>query len=86
MTDQFANKIVFIILLLIIMGIVFIFNSVYQGYFLNIFLSKIKNNSGNYSSINIIMMFVAILSILFLLYWAFKPKMVRRESQFRSTD
>jgi hypothetical protein len=86
MTDQFANLIVFIILLLIITAIVFIFNSAYQGYFLNIFLSKIKNNSGNYSSINIVIMFVAILSILFLLYWAFKPKTTRRESQFRSKD
>ena len=86
MTDQFANSIVFLLLLTIIICIVYMFNSIYQGYFLNIFLSKIKNISGNYSSINIILMFVAILSFLFLLYWAFKPKLVRRESQFRSKD
>lgn len=86
MTDQFANSIVFLLLLTIIICIIYVFNNVFQGYILSIFLTKIKNNSGNYSSINIIMMFVAILSILFLLYWAFKPKLVRRESQFRHED
>ncbi len=86
MTDRFANQLVFVILLFIIFGILFMFNTMFQGYFLNIFLSKIKNNSGNYSSMNIIIMFVAILSLLFLLYWVFKPRTIRHESQFRTKD
>ena len=86
MTNNVANRLVFLILLFIIFGILYIFNTVFQGYILSIFLSKIKNNSGNYSSIKIIMMIVAILSILFLLYWLFKPRTIRNESQFRTKD
>jgi uncharacterized BrkB/YihY/UPF0761 family membrane protein len=86
MTDRFANQIVFFILLLVIFGILFLLNSVYQGYIINLFLNKIKNNSGNYSSTKIILMFIAILSIIFLLYWLFKPNTTKRESQFRQED
>ncbi len=86
MTDNLANQIVFLILLFVIFGILFMLNSIYQGYITSIFLNKIKNNSGNYSSTNILLMFIAVLSIVFLLYWLFKPKTNKRESQFREVN
>lgn len=65
MNDEEANKVVFVIIIFIILGILFILTIFAKAYILN----KILNNSGNYNAIKILLMFAAAISIFFLIYW-----------------
>lgn len=69
MNDQDANKVIFIILIFIILGILFILNIFAKAYVWNNILDKIRNNSGNYTTTKILMMFVAFIALSFIIYW-----------------
>jgi len=80
MNDLTANQIVFVILIIIVLMILFALNMIGQTFISGKIL---KNNSGNYSGFNIIMMVFSISAIGVILYWAFKPKRTMRASATR---
>ena len=80
MNDQDANKVIFVILIFIILGILFILNIFAKAYIWNNILDKMRNNSGNYTATKILMMVVAFISLSFLIYWLFSSKIIIRHS------
>jgi uncharacterized membrane protein len=86
MNDQEANKVIFVILIFIILGILFILNIFAKAYVLNNILDKMRNNSGNYNATKILMMFVAFISLSFLIYWLFSSKTLIRHSLTRRKE
>jgi hypothetical protein len=80
MNDQEANKVIFVILIFIILGILFILNIFAKAYVWNNILDKMRNNSGNYTATKILMMVVAFISLSFLIYWLFSSKTIIRHS------
>jgi uncharacterized membrane protein len=86
MDDLKANQIVFLILIFIIVGILFILNIFTKAYVWGAWLNRMKNNSGNYNAGKIIMMLLAALALYFLLTWMFSPKITTRASQSRSKE
>lgn len=68
MRDQTSNQIVFILLLAILIGMVLSVYVLLQG----VIASKIKNNAGNLSSLNILMMFGVFVGMFFLIRFFFK--------------
>ena len=76
MNDQDANKVIFVILIFIILGILFILNIFAKAYIWNNILDKMRNNSGNYTATKILMMVVAFISLSFLIYWLFSSKII----------
>jgi uncharacterized BrkB/YihY/UPF0761 family membrane protein len=81
MDDITANKIVFLLLLFIVIGIIITVNTIAKVNMYGIFLSHLQNNTGNWSTIKILMMFFAIVFIMIMLYWIFRPKMTQRHSR-----
>jgi uncharacterized BrkB/YihY/UPF0761 family membrane protein len=86
MNDEEANKVIFVILIFIILGILFILNIFAKAYVWNNMLDKIRNNSGNYTATKILMMFTAFIAISFLIYWLFSSKTIVRHSLMRGKD
>ena len=80
MNDQEANKVIFVILIFIILGILFILNIFAKAYVWNNILDKMRNNSGNYTATKILMMVVAFISLSFLIYWLFSSKTIIHHS------
>ena len=80
MNDQDANKVIFVILIFIILGILFILNIFAKAYIWNNILDKMRNNSGNYTATKILMMVVAFISLSFLIYWLFSSKTIIHHS------
>jgi hypothetical protein len=72
MEEQTANRIVFFLLLLIIIGIVLSLQVLLQGAIMN----KLKNSTGNLSSLNIIMMFAVFVGLFFLIRFFFRSRQV----------
>jgi hypothetical protein len=70
MDDQTANRIVFFILLFAIIGIVLSLHVLLQGSIMN----KLKNSTGNLSSMNIIMMFAVFVAMFFLIRFFFNRR------------
>lgn len=86
MNDQEANKVIFVILIFIILGILFILNIFAKAYVWNNILDKMRNNSGNYTATKILMMVVAFISLSFLIYWLFSSKTIIHHSLTRRKD
>ena len=80
MNDVEANKVVFVIIIFIIIGILFILSILTKAFVLN----KLRNNSGNYNTIKILLMFAAVILIFFLIYWLFSSKISIRHSLMRA--
>ena len=80
MNDQDANKVIFVILIFIILGILFILNIFAKAYVWNNILDKMRNKSGNYTATKILMMVVAFISLSFLIYWLFSSKTIIHHS------
>jgi hypothetical protein len=74
MNDYTANTIVFLILIFIVIGILLVLNTIGKAYMYGKIVGLIKNNSGNYSATNIVMLVGAIGAAYFLIYWLFMPK------------
>ena len=86
MSDITANQIVFFILIFIIIGLLMvlkIFLDVKMG---ERFVGRLRNNSGNYSPMNILLMAVAIGAIYFIIIYIFRSKTTVRPSLTRSQD
>jgi uncharacterized membrane protein len=81
-----AKQIVFLILIFVIVGIVFILNIFAKAYFYGNLLNKMKNNSGNYNASKILMMFFVGIAIYFLILFLFMRKNTTRASLTRSKD
>lgn len=74
MKDSDANKIVFLILLFIIIGIVICINTLTGVFNLDFWIERMRNNSGEVSAYVIIMWFLAAIGIYFMIHWIFFAK------------
>ena len=86
MNDQEANKVVFVILIFIILGILFILSILAKTFVWNNMLDKLHNNSGNYNAIKIILMFAASIAIYFLVYWLLTSRSFKYYSLVRGKE
>lgn len=74
MDDITANRIVFFILLLIVLGIVLALHTLVTPSLYGAFVHQLKNNTGNYSSHNILMMVAVAVGLYGLFVFLFTPK------------
>jgi uncharacterized membrane protein len=81
-----AKQIVFLILIFIIVGILFILNILTKAYVWGNWLNRMKNNSGNYSTYKILMWLFAAVFVYFLVYFLFMRKSTVRASLTRSKE
>lgn len=81
-----ANQIVFLILIFVVVGIVFILNIFAKAYIWGNLLNRMKNSSGNYDAGKILMMVAVAIALYFLLSYLFKPKYTIRSSLTRSKE
>lgn len=86
MTDYYANLIVFLLLMVIIFGILASLNMLFGPAIISVFLGKLKNNSGNFSTGHILAMFALFIVLYFLFYYLFKTKTTKRASLSRSEE
>jgi hypothetical protein len=70
MEEQNANRIVFFILLFVMLGIILSASMLLQGSFMN----KLKNSTGNLSSLNIIMMFAVFVGLFLLVRFFYRSR------------
>jgi hypothetical protein len=80
MNDEEANNVIYVILIFIILGILFILSILAKAFVWSNMLDKLKNNSGNYNAIKIILMFAAGIAIYFLVYWLLTSKAFKYDS------
>jgi hypothetical protein len=81
-----TEYIIFIILLFVILAIFFTLNIFAKAYFYNGLLNIMKNSSGNYNAVKIIMMVTSVFALYFLLYFLFIRKPITRQSLYRRKD
>jgi hypothetical protein len=81
-----ANQIVFLILIFVVVGILFILNILTKAYVWGNWLNRMKNSSGNYNTGKILMMVAAAVALYFLLSFLFMRKSPVRASLTRSKD
>lgn len=81
MDDATANKIVFGIFIFIVIGIIITVNQIARVSVYSAFISRLQNNSGNWSATKILLMFFALSGLLFILYWLFRPKTTQKSSR-----
>jgi glucan phosphoethanolaminetransferase (alkaline phosphatase superfamily) len=74
MKDSDANKIVFGILVFIIFGIVICINTLTHIFDVDMWINKMRNNSGEISAYVILMWFFAAIAIYFTIHWIFFAK------------
>ena len=74
MDDIAANRIVFFILVLIVLGIILALQTLVTPTVYGAFVHQLKNNSGNYSAGNIIMMVAVAVGLYLLFTFLFTPK------------
>ena len=86
MNDVEANKVIFVILIFIILGILFILSILAKAFIWDNMLNKLRNNSGNYNAIKIILMFAAAIAIYFLVYWLLSSRAFKYDSLVRGAD
>jgi hypothetical protein len=86
MNDLHVNQIVFLILIFVVVGILFILNIFAKAYVWGNWLNKMKNSSGNYDTGKILMMVAAAVALYFLLTYLFGSKKTVRSSLTRSKD
>jgi len=82
MNDEEANKVISIIVFFIILGILFILSIFAKAFIWN----KVRNSSGNYNAIKILIMFAAIISIFFLIYWLLYSRAFKYDSLISGKD
>jgi hypothetical protein len=75
-----GNYIIFLIVIFIIFGLLFILNIFAKAYVWNSFLNKMKNNSGNFNTSKILMMVSVVIALYFFLTWMFGSKQTIRPS------
>ena len=73
MDDITANRIVFVILLLIVFGIVATLHLLVTPSVYGSFVHQLKNNAGNYSTGNILMMVAVVVGLYVLFVFLFTP-------------
>jgi uncharacterized membrane protein len=81
-----AEQIVFLILIFVVVGILFILNILTKAYVWGNWLNRMKNSSGNYDTTKILMMVAAAVALYFLLSFLFMRKGTVRASLTRSKD
>lgn len=86
MNDQEANKVIYVILIFIILGIFFILTILAKTFIWDNMLDKLHNNSGNYNAIKIILMFLFIIAIYFLVYWLLTSRAFKYDSLKRGKE
>jgi uncharacterized membrane protein len=74
MDDIAANRIVVFLLLLIILGIVLALHTLVSPSVYGAFVHQLKNNAGNYSTTNILMMVAVAIGLYLLITFLFTPK------------
>lgn len=74
MDDITANRIVFFILLLIVLGIVSAIHILVTPSIYGSFVYQLKNNAGNYSTSNMLMMVAAAVGLYLLFVFLFTPR------------
>jgi glucan phosphoethanolaminetransferase (alkaline phosphatase superfamily) len=74
MKDSDANKIVFGILLFIIAGIAICINTLTGLFDLDLWVNRMRNNSGEISAYVILMWVLAATGIYFMIHWIFFAK------------
>ena len=74
MDDIAANRIVFFMLLLIVLGIVSSLHLLVTPSIYGSFVHQLKNNAGNYSTGNILMMLAVAVGLYLLFVFLFTPK------------
>ncbi len=74
MKDSDANKIVFGILVFIIIGIIICINALTHIFDVDMWINKMRNNSGEVSAYVILMWFFAAAGIYFMIHWIFFAK------------
>jgi formate hydrogenlyase subunit 3/multisubunit Na+/H+ antiporter MnhD subunit len=79
MNDLQANRVIFLLIIFIILGILFLVGGIMKSYI----ISGARNASGNFSTYQILMIFISAFAIFGLLYWMFAPKITQRESRLR---
>jgi glucan phosphoethanolaminetransferase (alkaline phosphatase superfamily) len=86
MDDLVANRIVFMIFLFTLFGIMYILGLIFRETLLNTIVTKLKNNSGNYSSVKILMLIAFFVLLGMLLLWLFRTNTFIRASLSRSPE
>lgn len=86
MSDLQANQVIFLILIFIIVGILFVLNIFAKVYVWGGWLNRMKNSSGNYNAGKIIMMVFAAVALYFILTYLFASKTTVRASPGRSKE
>jgi hypothetical protein len=81
-----AKQIVFLILIFVIVGILFILNILTKAYVWGNWLNRMKNSSGNYSTYKILMWLSAAILLYFIVYYMFASKSTVRASLTRSKE
>jgi uncharacterized membrane protein len=81
-----ANQIVFLILIFVVVGILFILNILTKAYVWGNWLNRMKNSSGNYNAGKILMYLAAAVLLYFILSYLFMSKNTVRASLTRSKD
>ncbi len=79
-----GDYMVFLILIFVIFGLLFILNIFAKAYVWGNFLNKMKNNSGNFDTTKILMMFGVLIALYFFITWMFGSKQTVRASLSRS--
>lgn len=74
MDDIAANRVVFFLLLLIILGIILTLHVLVTPSVYGSFVHQLKNNTGNYSTTNILMMVAVAIGLYLLITFLFAPK------------
>lgn len=80
MDDITANRIVFFILLLIILGIILSLHAIVGPTVYGSFVNQLKNNSGEFSSYHVLMMVSALIGLYLLLSFLNRPTSSIRSS------
>lgn len=74
MKDSDANKIVFLILLFIIIGITICIHTLTGLFNVDFWIERMRNNSGEISAYVILMWFLTAIGIYFMIHWLFFAK------------
>ena len=81
-----ANQLVFLILIFIIVALLFVLNIFAKAYVWGNWLNRMKNNSGNFDTTNILMMVGVGIAIYFFFIWMFGAQHTIRPSLTRSPE
>ena len=86
MNEAEANKVIHVILIFIILGVIFILSILAKAFIWDNMLNKLRNNSGNYNAIKIILMFLFAIAIYFLINWLISSRAFKHDSLKRGKE